>query len=78
MSFGRSIRIYLADGTPSGIRHVEIVNWSGQAIIDQQNNKNTIAGIPLTFSLKNLNALETKFFDIFLEENIKELSFQST
>lgn len=30
--FGRSIRIYLADGTPSGIRHVEIVNWSGQAI----------------------------------------------
>lgn len=32
MSFGRSIRIYLADGTPSGIRHIEIVNWSGQAI----------------------------------------------
>ena len=31
-SFGRSIRIYLADGTPSGIRHVEIANWSGQAI----------------------------------------------
>ena len=30
--FGRSIRIYLADGTPSGIRHVEIANWSGQAI----------------------------------------------
>lgn len=32
MSFGRSIRIYLADGTPSGIRHIEIVNWSGQGI----------------------------------------------
>jgi hypothetical protein len=32
MKFGRSIRIYLADGTPSGIRHVEIANWSGQAI----------------------------------------------
>lgn len=32
MNFGRSIRIYLADGTPSGIRHVEIANWSGQAI----------------------------------------------
>ena len=30
---GRSIRIYLADGTPSGIRHVEITNWSGQAIL---------------------------------------------
>ncbi len=24
--------MYLADGTPSGIRHVEIANWSGQAI----------------------------------------------
>ncbi|NJD37546.1 MAG: GIY-YIG nuclease family protein [Geobacter sp.] len=32
MNFGRKITIYLADGTPSGIRHVEIVNWSGQAI----------------------------------------------
>lgn len=32
MNFGRSIRIYLADGTPSGIRHIEIVNWSGQAV----------------------------------------------
>lgn len=30
--FGRSIRIYLSDGSPSGLRHVEIVNWSGQAI----------------------------------------------
>lgn len=30
--FGRSIRIYLSDGTPSGLRHVEIANWSGQAL----------------------------------------------
>ena len=30
--FGRSIRIFLADGSPTGLRHVEIVNWSGQAI----------------------------------------------
>jgi hypothetical protein len=29
---GKSIRIYLADGSVSGIRHGEIVNWSGQAI----------------------------------------------
>lgn len=33
MSFGKTIRIYLADGTPSGIRHAELVNWSGQAIV---------------------------------------------
>ena len=32
MNYGRKITIYLADATPSGIRHVEIVNWSGQAI----------------------------------------------
>ena len=30
--FGRSIRIYLSDGSTSGLRHVEIANWSGQAI----------------------------------------------
>ena len=30
--FGQSIRIFLADGTPTGLRHVEIANWSGQAL----------------------------------------------
>lgn len=30
--FGKSIIIYLSDGSPSGLRHVEIANWSGQAI----------------------------------------------
>lgn len=32
MPTGKSIRIYLADGSVSGIRHGEIANWSGQAI----------------------------------------------
>ena len=32
MTIGRSIRIYLSDGSVSGIRHAEIVNWTGQAI----------------------------------------------
>lgn len=32
MSRGSSIRIYLADGTVTGIRHAELVNWTGQAI----------------------------------------------
>lgn len=31
-SFGRSLRIYLSDGSPSGVRLAEIVNWTGQAI----------------------------------------------
>lgn len=30
---GKSLRIFLADGTPSGIRHAELVNWSGQALV---------------------------------------------
>jgi hypothetical protein len=32
MPRAKSIRIYLADGSPSGIRHGEIFNWSGQAL----------------------------------------------
>lgn len=32
MAFGRKVTIYLSDGVPSGIRHVEIANWSGQAL----------------------------------------------
>lgn len=32
MSIGRTIRIYLDDGLITGIRHAEIVNWTGQAI----------------------------------------------
>ncbi|HOU53688.1 MAG TPA: GIY-YIG nuclease family protein [Myxococcota bacterium] len=33
MSHGKTIRIYLADGSPTGIRHAELVNWTGQAIV---------------------------------------------
>ena len=32
MDIGKTIRIYLASGSVSGIRHAEIVNWTGQAI----------------------------------------------
>ncbi|MDI1484463.1 GIY-YIG nuclease family protein [Polyangium sp. y55x31] len=32
MTHGKSVRIFLADGVPTGIRHAEIVNWTGQAI----------------------------------------------
>lgn len=34
---GKSIRIYLADADPSGVRHAEIVNWSGQALAFPRN-----------------------------------------
>ncbi|TPH13252.1 GIY-YIG nuclease family protein [Litorilituus lipolyticus] len=32
MALGRTIKIYLEDGSVSGIKHAEIVNWTGQAI----------------------------------------------
>jgi len=32
MSTGKLIRIHLDDGSVSGVRHAEIVNWTGQAI----------------------------------------------
>jgi hypothetical protein len=32
LTFGKQIRIYLADGTASGVRHAEITNWTGQAL----------------------------------------------
>lgn len=32
MSIGQSIRILLADGTVTGIRHAEVVNWTIQAV----------------------------------------------
>lgn len=44
MTFGKTIRIYLADGTPAGIRHAELVNWSGQAIVCPRGRVGELAG----------------------------------
>lgn len=44
MAYGKTVRIYFEDGTPSGIRHAEVVGWTGQALfcprtcIDQLKN----------------------------------------
>lgn len=42
MVFGRKLTIYLSDGEPSGIRHVEIANWSGQAIASPRSRLNEL------------------------------------
>ena len=34
---GKSIRIFLSDGDVTGIRHAEVVNWTGQAIYCPRN-----------------------------------------
>jgi hypothetical protein len=33
MPKGRQIKIYIAYGSVTGIRHGEIVNWTGQALV---------------------------------------------
>jgi hypothetical protein len=32
MSLGRSVRLYLADGTAMGILTAEIINWTGHTL----------------------------------------------
>ena len=45
-SFGRSLRMYLADGSPTGIRHAEIVNWTGQAVVCPRTRMAELGGWP--------------------------------
>ena len=33
MPLGKTIRLYLADGTPTGPVVAEIINWTGQVIV---------------------------------------------
>ena len=33
MSQGRSIRLFLVDGTPHGLLTAEIMNWTGKVIV---------------------------------------------
>jgi hypothetical protein len=43
---GKSIRIYLADGSVAGARHAEIVNWTGQALAFSRNNISELKNWP--------------------------------
>jgi hypothetical protein len=43
---GRSIRIYLADSEAGGIRHAEIVNWTGQALAFPRNRVSDLKNWP--------------------------------
>lgn len=46
MPIGKSIRIYLADATVSGIRYAELVNWTGQAIACPRSRLGELANWP--------------------------------
>jgi hypothetical protein len=46
MSIGKSIRVYLADATVTGIRYAELVNWTGQAIACPRHRLNELSSWP--------------------------------
>lgn len=46
MPIGKSIRVYLADATVSGIRYAELVNWTGQAIACPRNRLSELKSWP--------------------------------
>jgi hypothetical protein len=46
MPFGKSIRVFLADSTVSGVRYAELVNWTGQAIACPRNRLGELASWP--------------------------------
>jgi hypothetical protein len=46
MPVGKSIRIYLADATVTGIRYAELVNWTGHAIACPRNRLNELQNWP--------------------------------
>ena len=46
MSIGRTIKIYLDDGAITGIKHAEIVNWTGQAVSSPRTQLKSLANWP--------------------------------
>lgn len=48
MSIGKSIRVYLADATVSGIRYAEVVNWTGHAVACPRNRLGELSAWPET------------------------------
>ena len=45
-SHGKTIRIYLADAVPAGIRHAELLNWTGQALVCPKGRVGEVAKWP--------------------------------
>lgn len=46
MPIGKSIRVYLADSTVTGIRYAELVNWTGQAVACPRNRLGELSSWP--------------------------------
>lgn len=46
MPIGKSIRVFLADSTVTGIRYAELVNWTGQAVACPRNRLGELSSWP--------------------------------
>src|SRR5689334_20636973 len=46
MALGKTIRIYLVDGEPTGIRMVDLSSWTGQALVCQRSQLASLAQRP--------------------------------
>jgi hypothetical protein len=60
---GKSIRVYLADATVTGIRYAELVNWTGQAIACPRNRLTELASWPETSKPGVYFLFESRFGD---------------
>lgn len=73
MKLGRSIRIYLEGGEVSGLRHAELVNWTGQALLCPRNrvaelaNWDSAARRPGVYFLVGAEQLTTR--DVYVGES---------
>ena len=46
MTHGKQLRLFLPDGTPSGPRYYELVNWTGQAVVMPESRiKELVTGV---------------------------------
>jgi hypothetical protein len=48
MVSGKTIRIYLVDGNPTGIRMVDLSSWTGEAFVCQRSQLASLAQRPET------------------------------
>jgi hypothetical protein len=60
---GKSIRVYLADATVTGIRYAELVNWTGQAIACPRNRLTELSSWPETSKPGVYFLFESRFGD---------------
>ncbi|PHI29746.1 GIY-YIG nuclease family protein [Budvicia aquatica] len=86
MDKGKTIRIYLTDGTVAGIRHAELINWTGQAISCPRNHLSALAnwhestrpGVYFLFGLDDETAQPTVYIGeaenvyVRLQQHIKK------